>query len=77
MAALPYFQTEAMQNFGFLLIQARLFAEHGITKKELEQNLEIGTVTLDKRLKIVREAGLLLEERVERRLYFKFDIDKL
>ena len=77
MAALPSFQTEAMQNFGFLLIQARLFSEHGITKKELEQLLKIGTVTLDKRINAVREEGLLLEERVERRLYFKFDIDKL
>lgn len=77
MESIHCFLAKNMQDLGFLLIQARLFAEHGITKKELVQHLKIGTATLDKRLKAVREAGLLLEERVERTLYFKLDIDKL
>lgn len=74
---IPCFAKEQMHLLGYLLIQARLFAGHGITKKELEQNLKIGTATLDKRLKELQEAGLLLKERVERKLYFKLDIDKM
>lgn len=73
----PYFNDKNLHTLAFILIQARLFSENGITKKELCQGLDISTSTLDKRLSALRSAGYLSEKNIAHALYFEFNLDKL
>ena len=54
--------SEEQKAFAFVLIQASLFSNEGITKKQLEAELSISESTVNKRLTKLRELGLLLEE---------------
>lgn len=54
--------SEELKPFAFVLIQASLFSNEGITKKQLESELSISESTVNKRLAKLREKGLLIEE---------------
>ena len=53
---------EELKKFTYVLTQASLFSNEGITKKQLGMELNISPSTVDKRLAKLRQRGLLLEE---------------
>lgn len=68
--------SEDLRAFTFILVQAALFSNEGVTKKELEWELEISISTIDKRLNTLRKMGLLLEEKGKPSKYL-VDLNKL
>lgn len=62
---------------GFILAQAALFAEIGITMNELSAASEMSGPTVSKRLDFFKRRGLLIAEREGRRLYYRLDIAAL
>lgn len=77
MSRIESFCDTDLNQLSYILIQARLFSEKGITKKELINELEISMTTLNRRLDAVRKTGYLKEKVVGHALYFEFDVDKL
>lgn len=69
--------SEDLREFAFVLIQATLFSDEGITKKQLGTELDISPSTVDKRLARLREKELLLEEKSERAVRYFIDLNKL
>lgn len=67
---------EELKTFTFILIQASLFSNEGITKKQLGSELSISESTVNKRLAKLREKGLLLEEKCKPAKYL-IDLNKL
>ena len=61
----------------FVLIQAALFSETGISIKELADCLGITYQTLKKRLDAVREKNLLVDKKQGRQKYYELDISLL
>lgn len=59
------------------LIQAELFAEHGISTKELEEYLEVSYTTVKNELAIAENAGLLKAKRVGKEKFYSLDLEKL
>ena len=59
------------------LIQAELFAEHGISTKELEEYLEVSYTTVKNELAIVENAGLLKMKKVGKEKFYSLDLEKL
>ena len=53
---------EELKKFTYVLTQATLFSNEGITKKQLGLELNISPSTVDKRLAKLRQGGMLLEE---------------
>lgn len=68
--------SEDLKAFASVLTQASLFADEGITKKQLESELGISPSTVNKRLAKLREAGLLIEENCKPAKYL-IDLNKL
>ena len=68
--------SEDEKSFAFVLIQASLFSNEGITKKQLETELSISESTVNKRLAKLRELGLLLEEKCKPAKYL-IDLNKV
>ena len=68
--------SEDQKAFAFVLIQASLFSDEGITKKQLGTELEISPSTVDKRLAKLREIGWLLEEN-SKPVKYLMDLNKL
>ncbi len=68
--------SEDLKSFSFVLIQASLFSNEGITKKQLGSELNISESTVNKRLAKLREIGLLLEENCKPAKYL-IDLNKL
>ena len=68
--------SEDLKAFVSVLTQASLFADEGITKKQLESELGISPSTVNKRLAKLREAGLLIEENCKPAKYL-IDLNKL
>lgn len=67
---------EDLKKFAYVLIQASLFSNEGITKKQLSIELDISLSTVDKRLAKLRQRGLLLEESGKPTKYM-IDLNKL
>ena len=68
--------SEEEKSFAFVLIQASLFSNEGITKKQLGLQLNISESTVNKRLGKLRGKGLLLEEKCKPAKYL-IDLNKL
>ena len=68
---------DSLKNIIFILIQASLFSDEGLTKKELEDELEISPSTVDKRLAKVKELGILIEDRSGRAIKYLIDLNML
>lgn len=68
--------SEDLKAFALILTQTSLFSSEGITKKQLEAELEISESTVNKRLAKLREAGLLIEEKCKPAKYL-IDLNKL
>ena len=72
---LPYCTDEKL--FCDILLQATLFSEKGIPKKELCEVLTVSPSTTDKRLAKLRHARLLVEQKEERAYHYSLDLDRL
>lgn len=61
----------------FHLLQAALFSEIGISTNDLLQYLQISRPTLQKRLHLLDESGLLITMRRETNKFYQLNLDKL
>lgn len=66
-----------VKSFAFVLVQASLFSDEGITKKELGSELEISASTVDKRLNKLRCMNLLIEDKNGRATKYLIDLNVL
>ena len=69
--------SEDLKDFAFVLLQAALFSDEGITKKQLEAELKISPSTVDKRLGKLRAMDMLIEEKNGRAINYLIDLNKL
>jgi len=67
----------SIKDFVFLLIQASLFSDEGLTKKELESELDISPSTVDKRLAKLKETNMLVEDKSGRAIKYLIDLNRL
>ena len=65
-----------MSNLYSLLIQAALFSEIGISRKELENEMGLSYNTLRSRLAFIPKE-LLIESRQERQIYYMLNLDEV
>ena len=68
--------SEELKAFANILLQASLFSDDGITKKQLGSELSISESTVNKRLAKLRKMGLLIEEHCKPAKYL-MDLNKL
>lgn len=68
--------TEGLKKFAYVLTQASLFSDEGITKRQLGIELDISPSTVDKRLSKLRQREMLLEENGKPAKYM-IDLNKL
>lgn len=61
----------------FLLIQAGLFAEDGISRKTLMKTLDVSYRTLSTRLETIAANGLLVKLKKGKSYYYKLDLNAL
>ena len=61
----------------YVLIQAALFSEHGISTKELQKFLENSYSTVKKGLDFIEKEGLLIKEKVGKENFYSLDLSKL
>lgn len=66
-----------LKDFAFVLIQASLFSDEGITKKELGAELNLSPSTVDKRLAALRKMNMLIEDKSSRAAKYLIDLDSL
>ncbi len=69
--------SEDEDQFFDIVLQATLFSESGISKKELGEVLEISPSTVNKRLAKLRETGLLCESKVSRASVYTLDLESM
>lgn len=69
--------SEEVKAFVFILVQASLFSDEGITKKELGSGLDISPSTVDKRLNKLRDMNILIEDKSGRAAKYLVDLNKL
>jgi Fic family protein len=67
---------EELKKFTYVLTQASLFSNEGITKRQLGIELDISPSTVDKRLSKLRQMEMLLEENGKPARYM-IDLNKL
>ncbi len=67
---------EELKKFTYVLTQASLFSNEGITKKQLGIELDISPSTVNKRLAKLRQRGILLEESGNP-IKYMIDLNKL
>lgn len=67
--------SEDLKEFAYVLLQASLFSDEGITKKELEAELNISASTVDKRLKKLK--SILIKDKSGRAARYLIDLNKL
>lgn len=67
---------EELKKFTYILTQASLFSNEGITKRQLGIELDISPSTVDKRLSKLRQMEMLLEENGKPARYM-IDLNKL
>lgn len=68
---------EKYTELAFLLLQAVLFSEDGISTKELMQNMHISHATLKKRLDYINEHEYLLSQTIGKEKFYKLNLDTL
>lgn len=74
---LPHGQNERTKTAYYGLIQAGLYAEHGISTRELEALLKSSYTTTKNQLNIIDDAGLLIKKRVGREHFYMLNLEKL
>lgn len=64
-------------NVSYVLLQATLFSDIGITKEELCETVGISRSTLQHRLKVIDEKGYLITNKIGRENCYKLNIEAL
>lgn len=73
---LPYSAEPGFADLYFVLIQAELYSELGISMKELEDGRGLSSTTIRGQLQKIERAGLLKSERYGHAKYYGIDLDK-
>ena len=68
---------EKTKSIIYLLIQAELFSEDGITINELKSNSDIGLGTIKNRINVIEDLGLLKVDKLGRVNHYGIDLEKL
>ena len=68
---------ESVNNLYFILLQATLFSENGISTADLEKNMNITYVTLKKKLEIIDKRGMLITRKIGKKIYYALNMDKM
>lgn len=66
-----------LKEIAQILIQTSLFSDEGITKKQLQEELQISASTVDKRLKELREKNMLIEDKSEKTIKYLIDLNSV
>ena len=66
-----------IEELGYVLIQAELFSEKGISTQELLECLHVSRVTLNNRLNTFNECNLLICVKDGRKNYYRINLDVL
>ncbi len=69
--------SDEVKDFVFVLVQASLFSDEGITKKELGAEMDISPSTVDKRLAKLRNMNMLIEDKSGRATKYLVDLNTL
>lgn len=69
--------SDSLKVFAFILVQASLFSDEGMTKKELESELSISPSTIDKRLIKLKAMDILIEDKSGKAVKYLIDLNKL
>lgn len=69
--------SEDLKAVAFILIQASLFSDEGLTKKDLEMELNISPSTIDKRLSKLKQMNKLIEDKSSRAIRYLIDLNQL
>ncbi len=72
---LPYGFSEKYQDLYFLLIQAGLFSENGISTQELIEVLRVSRATVSSRLKNLAKENLIIKKAFGNIRYYSLDLD--
>ncbi len=78
--SLPYSNDPIFAKIYYLLVQAELFSEHGISTQELLENLNLSRPTLRTRLNRISETKLLKitqHEKDKREKYYGIDLEAM
>ena len=70
-------ESSEMKNIAYLLIQAELFSEDGITTSELLEATEVTPATLRKRLSKFSSYQLLTQDRVGHNKTYRLNLKRL
>ncbi len=76
--AIPFLPEGTNQKLYFVydyLVQATLFAEHGISTKELIENTGESRNTIKKRLEVIKNNGLLVEKKNGNEKFFTLNLE--
>ena len=74
---IPSFNNDEMNGICSMLVQAALFSESGICKKDMCDIAEISETTLRKRLSLIEKEGFLKVKKIDRYNYYSFNVEKL
>lgn len=74
---LPYFSDAVFAEIYFLLIQAELFSDHGISTQGLLNNLNVSRATLRTKLNKISEVGLLKTTHHKREKCYGINLEAL
>lgn len=74
---LPNAKQKRVPEAYYLLIQASLFSELGISTKALESNLGVGYTTVKKALDIIDGDNLLISKKDGKEKYYSLDLNKV
>jgi predicted transcriptional regulator len=72
---LPYGNDKKYYEIYFLLVQAALFSENGITTKELLDNTELSRSTLTKRLNQISKTSLLDNKTISKEKHYQLNLN--
>ena len=61
----------------YLLVQAGLFSEYGISTQELCSNSSMSYTTLKKRFAEIEKQKLLTSQKIGKERYYKLDVSKI
>ena len=75
--ALPYGEDGKYCDLYYLLLQAALFSENGISIKDLVAMLNISKPTLSNRIRAINEEGLIKETNMDKHKFYSLDIDRM
>lgn len=78
LGSLPFIHGDQdLTTVGFVLIQASLFSENGISTQELLEIVNVTRATLTKRLAVFREHDLLLSHTAGGKKFYTLNLDRL